>query len=248
MSTVIEVLFPEFCNMFGDSSNMKYLKHCLPDAEFKYTAYTDEPYFAKDKPALIYLGAMTEKKQELVIKKLLPLKERLADLIKQGVPMLFTNNALEVLGSHIETDEGNIECLGLYPFKAKRFMMNRINSLVRGQFKGMEIVGFKTQFTKAYDCEKGKNVHQSMFETEFPFIRVDKGLGMNEDIDREGFRDNNLFATYLVGPFLILNPDFTLYLMREVMKLKDAKLAFEPEIREAYKRRVEEFHNPKTEY
>ena len=30
----IEILFPEFCNLFGDMYNMKYLKMCLPDAEF----------------------------------------------------------------------------------------------------------------------------------------------------------------------------------------------------------------------
>ena len=73
-------------------------------------------------------------------------------------------------------------------------------------------------------------------------------MGMNCEGGPEGFRDRNLFATYLVGPFLILNPDFTLYLMRDVMKIKDAELAFEDEIRLAYKRRVDEFYDPKTEY
>ena len=26
----IEILFPEVCNLFGDMSNMRYLKKCLP--------------------------------------------------------------------------------------------------------------------------------------------------------------------------------------------------------------------------
>ena len=29
----IEILFPEFCNLFGDISNMKYLKKCLASKE-----------------------------------------------------------------------------------------------------------------------------------------------------------------------------------------------------------------------
>ena len=30
----IEILFPEFCNLFGDTYNMIYLEKTLPDAEF----------------------------------------------------------------------------------------------------------------------------------------------------------------------------------------------------------------------
>ena len=29
----IEILFPEFCNLFGDISNMKYLKKVLGDLD-----------------------------------------------------------------------------------------------------------------------------------------------------------------------------------------------------------------------
>ena len=35
----IEILFPEICNLFGDMGNMKYLKKCLPNAEFISTAF-----------------------------------------------------------------------------------------------------------------------------------------------------------------------------------------------------------------
>ena len=43
----IEILFPEVCNLFGDMFNMKYLKMCLPDAEFIETALDDVPTFQK---------------------------------------------------------------------------------------------------------------------------------------------------------------------------------------------------------
>ena len=235
--TRIEVLFPEFCSLFADSSNVRYLERCLPDAEFVYTSYMDEPLFVTEKPDLIYMGAMTESAQEKIIKKLMPYKERIAQLISEDVPMLFTNNAVEIFGQYIENEDGSkIEALNLYPIYAKRDMMHRFNCLLRGSFDDIQIVGFKTQFTMAYgDTDK------------YPFIHVDKGTGMNKETFNEGIHDHNFFATYLVGPFLVLNPLFTKYLLNDVMKL-DATLAFEPVIMEAYERRLKEFLYPKTQY
>ena len=54
----IEVLFPEYCNLFADSSNMKYLQQCLPEAEFIYTDYMSEPVFVTETVNLIYMGAI----------------------------------------------------------------------------------------------------------------------------------------------------------------------------------------------
>jgi CobQ-like glutamine amidotransferase family enzyme len=217
---------------------MKYLQQCLPDVEFIYTAYTDEPYFASETPALIYMGAMSESAQEKVITKLIPYKERLISLIESDVPMLFTNNALEIFGSHIENEDGSrIEALGIYPFYAKRDMMHRFNCLLRGHFENIEIIGFKTQFTFAYGQT---DVH--------PFIHVDRGVGMNKETTNEGIHDHNFFGTYLVGPFLILNPLFTKHLMQNIMGFPDAKLAYEDVIMKAYERRLSEFRNPSTDF
>ena len=97
-------------------------------------------------------------------------------------------------------------------------------------------------------CAEVQNWDRTLNLTEkYPFIHVDKGTGMNKGTANEGIRDHNFFATYLVGPFLILNPLFTKYLLNDVMKL-DAKLAFEPVIMQAYERRVKEFNDPKTEF
>ena len=73
-----------------------------------YTSYMDEPLFVTEKPDLIYMGAMTESAQEKIIKKLMPYKERIAQLISEDVPMLFTNNAVEIFGQYIENEDGSI--------------------------------------------------------------------------------------------------------------------------------------------
>ena len=36
---VIEALYPEVCNLFGDTGNLRYLKLCLPQATFIETAH-----------------------------------------------------------------------------------------------------------------------------------------------------------------------------------------------------------------
>lgn len=64
----IEVLFPEFANLFGDCWNWKYLSRCMPEAELIETGYNDEPRFASEKVDMIIMGAMTEHGQELAIK------------------------------------------------------------------------------------------------------------------------------------------------------------------------------------
>ena len=102
----IEVLFPEFCNLYGDLANMKYLQKCLPEAEFIETAFDQEPVFVKEEVNLIYLGPMTETMQERAISKLKNYRKRLQEVIDQNTVMLLTGNSLEIFGNYIEKENG----------------------------------------------------------------------------------------------------------------------------------------------
>ena len=64
---------------------------------------------------------------------------------------------------------------------------------------------------------------------------------------KEGLRRNNFFATYSVGPFLVLNPLFVKYLLN-LMGVEDVRLAFEPTIMAAYEQRLKEFSDEKCIY
>ena len=226
----IEILFPEFCNLFADSQNMRYLKQCIPEATFIETSFNEEPKFVSEKINLIYLGAMTEKMQEKVIAKLKKYKSKIEELIEQNTIFLFTGNSLEVMGEYIENEDGSkIEGLGIFKVHAKRDMLHRHNSFFIGDFEGIEIVGFKSQFTMMY----GEN-------EENYFSKVEKGIGINKDSKYEGIRKNNFLGTYLLGPILILNPEFTKKLLNK-MGIEKPTLAFEKEVEEAYKQRLKEF-------
>ena len=229
---VIEVLYPEFGNLFGDLSNIKYLKKCLPDATIIKTSVNSVPTFVKQDVNMIYLGPTTEKQQEIIIKKLKKHKDRIEELINKNIVFLFTGNSLEIMGKYIEKENGEkIECLGLFDVYAKRDMLNRKNSNIIGVYKDIEIVGFKSQFTMLY----GK------FENQY-FTKLITGMGNNESTSFEGIKRKNFIGTYIIGPILILNPLFTKKLLK-TMGVKNIKLAFEDEVMKAYETRVNEFHN-----
>ena len=226
----IEILFPEFCNLFGDTYNMIYLEKTLPDAEFIRTPIGGAVRFTEEPVDLVYMGPMTERMQERVIEKFRPLKAKIQAAIDRGTVFLFTGNALEVFGDYIENEDGSrIECLGLYRLFAKRDMMHRHNSDFEGTFEDEAVMGFKTQFTMAYTPDESLGLFKKV-----------KGVGLNRKAAWEGIRLHNFFGTYLVGPILVMNPPFTKYLLR-LLGAGDVPLAFEKENMEAYAQRKKDF-------
>ena len=237
---VIEVLFPEYGNQAGENGNVMYLRACLPHATFVETSHGDTPYFANARPDLIVMCGMTERQQETVIEQLRPYRDRLAELIDEGVHMLFTGNAPEVLARSIEDARGSrVEGLGIIDAVVKRDMASRYLSVEVGMFapaegvQPIEVVGFKIQFTQV----EGDN-------TFCPFLHNGVGWGLNEHSKLEGFRVNNLIATWIIGPLLPLNPPFTAWLIGEIAGADEVHLAFEPEARAAYEKRARELRTP----
>ncbi len=222
----IEVLLPEFANLFGDCWNWRYLARCLPEAEMIETGYGDEPHFVSEKVDMIIMGAMTEHQQELVIEKLMPYRDCLRRLIDSGVVFLMTANAGEVFCEYIENEDGSrIAGLGLVPLHAKRDMMHRYNSTQLCTFEDMELVGFKAEFSQLY----GDN-------SDIYFAEAKYGVGINKKSKLEGVRIKNYFSTSMVGPFIMMNPPFVKYLM-QLLGVKEPGLLFEETNMAAYERR-----------
>ncbi|MEE0797672.1 MAG: hypothetical protein UIJ88_07530 [Anaerovoracaceae bacterium] len=238
----IEVLFPEICNLYGDLANVRYLAACLPEARIVRTGLKDEPLFLTEKPDLIYMGTATERGQELAIKALSPYRDRIRELIDEGSAFLITGNALEIFGNSI-AEEGVKVCdgLGILPVEARRKARKRFNSLYVGDFtdktmaEPVKIVGFKSLFGFSY----GDISQKYLFMTQ-------RGTGMNPDIKEEGIRINNFFATYITGPLLILNPPFTRWFIKNILKEDIEHLACEQAATEAYEARLEEYLDPST--
>jgi len=224
----IELLFPELCNIYGESYNVEYLKRSNPEnIEVINTNHRDTPAFVTEDVDMIYLGCTTERKQEQIIEILKPHKERILQLIDKGVIFLVTGNSPEIFGNYIKDGERTIEALGIFDFYSVRYMdRERHNSQYIGKYGDLTMLGHRSQFSYAYG------------EFENNFVEIERGIGMNPDTKREGIHVNNFFATYSLGPYLILNPYFAKELLAK-MGL-ETTLCYEKEIIEAYEYRLKE--------
>ena len=230
---IIELLFNEVCGLYGDSQNAAYLKATLPDATFIETPITNEPYFVKNTPDLVYIGSMSENTQRRVIEKLMPYKSRILELIDNNVVILATGNAGEIFCNHIDyvTEELSAEGLGIFDMNVKTNLFDRYNGKVLGQFEDLQIVGFRSQFSFLY----GDN-------SNCYFVECQRGDGINRESKLEGLKKNNLFITQILGPILPLNPLFCEHLIR--LTGKDATAAYKEAAMDAYQQRIKEFSDP----
>ena len=225
-----EILFPEFSGIYGDCGNMMLLKQCCNNMTFKETSLMEEPLFASKDIDFIYMGSMSEVKQELAVKKLMPYKDRLAELIDKGTVFLITGNALELFGQYIQDKDNKIPMLGIFDFHSERDFDNRINYIVVAKYGDMDIIGVKSQFSQIYGLEKDH------------FLTMVKGLGDNLKSQYEGVHRNNFYGTFSLGPFLVNNPDFTKHLLR-LLHQKD-ELVYEEDLYAASRERFKKYSHP----
>ena len=233
----IEVLFSEVCNLSGDYQNVEYLRQTLPNEEFIFTALTQEPAFAKERPDIVYMGTMTEAIQRRVVEKLMPLRDRIAELIDDGVVFLMTGNACEVFCQKIDyvTEGISVEGLGLFELTAKCDLFKRYNGKFMGEVDEITVIGFRSQFSFLYGdnsaCYFGKNK---------------RSIGINPGTDLEGIRRKNFFGTNVQGPILPLNPLFCEHLI--TLAGGDAAAAHKQAAMAAYTRRLNEFLDPAVKF
>ena len=224
----IEILYPELTNAYGDGINIKYLKEMFSKKEVILTSIDEEPYFVKHKVDLIYMGSHPDEYDDIILKSLKPYIKKLRELIEENTSVLFTGNAMELFGSFMEEKGIKKETLNLFPeFSFKRNKEARYNSMFLGTYGDIKIVGNQSQTSFMYGDNK------------YPFIEAcEDCIGSNPDTKVEGIHYKNFYATYLLGPFLLLNPLFMkyllglsgykkpLYLESQLMKTYENRLSF----------------------
>lgn len=233
----IEVLYSDLCCLYGDKGNTMFLRKCLPEAEFIETRLNDTPAFLKGDVDVVYLCSMSEKSQELVLSRLMPHKDAIAAMAKEGKTLFFVvGNALELLGQYIQREDGSkVEALGLYDTYAVRQTPNRFNSLMRVAFEGMTLLGYTSRFS-----------HTHGLTEEIAMGKVEAGSGENPDSKLEGIYSGNVLATYLSGPVLVANPDFAHWFLKKIGAPVE-QLPCEEALRLAYDQRLKDFTRPDLE-
>ena len=135
---VIEVLYPEFNNLYGDRGNLLYLRRKLElagaEVELLETPLFETPAFAaRDDVGFLYLGPCTERQQELELEALRPYREALLERMNGNAITLATGNAFELFGQKIlraDPQKSEIEALGFWNTYAERFSRLRYNEPV----------------------------------------------------------------------------------------------------------------------
>ena len=229
----IEILFPEICNLYGDSGNVLFIEKNFPDAQIIKTKLNEEPYFNKNKVDFIYMGPMTEKNCIKVCQKLLPYKKKIKKLIEENTVFLFIGNAMDILGEKIKLhNKQEIEGLKILKITSENNLDTRYNSLFLGSFALEKhiIVGYKSQSKQMKSEEK-------------PLFTVIKE---KDNTHQEGVWNHNFFGANLLGPILILNPYFTKYIF-SLLNFKK-KLYSEKELIAPYEKRLKEYQNENIKF
>lgn len=231
---IIELLYPSISALYGEKGNIDYLKLAFKDATFIETELNSVPYFVNHRVDLIFMGPTTERFQKIIIDKLLPYRQNLLDLINNNTFFFITGNALEIFGSHIIEDDGNrFNALDIFSFYSKQDLMHRFNTYVLAEYDGYEFVGFKSQFTRVYPI------------SELPiWLKLNRGIGFNKELDPEGIKFHNFYGTHCLGPILIMNPIFTKQLFKQ-LGYTECTIPYEDDLLNAYHKRVLEFKNDK---
>ena len=216
---MIEILYPEICNLYGDSGNILLMSKM--NLKLTKTLFNDEPYFVKNDVKMIYMGPTPEDMLEQIISKLEPYKKRIEELIKNNVYFLCTGNALDIFSKEIILSNGmKVNGLGLIDVYVT--YKERYNTLVLGEGE-KPIVGYKSQ----------NSYYKSNEEALFHLKREYSNNLL------EGVRKNNFMGTNLLGPILVLNPLFTKELFKELGYNDD--ILYYDELVKAYQKRVEEY-------
>ncbi len=230
---IIEVIYPEFQNVYADLYQIEFLKKCNKNIKVVYTSYNDEPYFVNNKVDMIYMGSMPDSKIIPSIEKLRKYSAKIKELIKSDVLFLITGNALEIFSSYIIENNKNYEGLQIFNYYIEKDMNHKYVSWYTGKFKNIDIVGHKNHYSVCKNIENG-------------FIKTINGYSSDIENINEGINYKKFYATYLLGPFLIMNPKFTKFLLKE-LGLSD-KLIYEEDLLNAYKERINHFKKPGTRF
>ncbi len=223
-------LYPDCMNLYGEWANVELLRRKL-EAMGAAVTVTKNPldcspnFTAAD---VIYMGCGTERTQKAAM---MTLKDRGGDLkeaLDRGAVVLFTGNAMEILGKSVTDALGQTwPGMGLAEFTTVESDKRTAEDVIaRTPLLDEPVVGFVNK------CSVTAGVTAPLFE------RLSLGFGNEGERGAEGLAEGDLFATHITGPVLVKNPHLLDLLAGRVFANKGWKLPDPvpaiPHQREAY--------------
>ena len=146
-------LYPELMNLYGEYGNVLVLKKHLEDQGLEVTIDRKdvEESIDFDRYDMIYMGSGTEKNQLIALKDLLKYKYYFKKAVDDGKVILFTGNAMELLGKNIDDQPG----LDIVDFTVEITDKRYTGDVIVNNEKTLEVVGF---INKDYEGYRIKNL------------------------------------------------------------------------------------------
>ena len=190
--------YPDLMSLYGSYANVSILKRTLEAMDNAVTVERVLPGGDADlsHADFLYMGAGTERAQKAALVDFARYGAAVKNAARQGVPMLFAGNSMELLGKSITDDGGKVYGgLGLADFTSlqnkKRFVED-----VYGHTDLYEdaVVGFVNR------CSVITGVETPLITS------MDMGHGNEGPCGPEGYHSGSVFASQLTGPLLVKNP------------------------------------------
>lgn len=230
MKLKIVHLFPELMSLYGEYANLAVLSRRLERLGVTVEICGVDCEGAPDlsDADMIYMGAGTERSQKYVLAKLLPHAGGMKTAVERGALMLFTGNAMPILGKIITDAQGvSHDALALADF----------STVESAQRTGVDVVAVPTLWEEQAVGFMNKCSMTTGITTPL-FSALPLGFGNESDGDAEGYVSGNVLATHITGPVLVKNPAFTDLVIRRLFTARGWTLPNElprlPHEQEAY--------------
>ena len=205
-------LYPDCMSLYGEWANVAVLRRHLEAAGVTVSVtrcpLDETPDFTR--PDFIYMGCGTERTQKAVLMALKDRGDELKAALERGAVVLFTGNAMEVLGKGVTDRDGRPWTgMGVADFTTvETDQRTPEDVIVRTELWSNPAVGFMNK------CSRTVGITTPLFH------KVEMGFGNEGAKGGEGYVDGNLFATHITGPVLVKNPCMVNLMIR---RLFDAK-------------------------
>lgn len=223
-------LYPDSMSLYGEYANLAVLRRHLEalgvTVAVRSCTCEDVPDFTG--ADLIYMGAGTESAQKAALLALTHHAGALRAAAEAGAVVLFTGNAMEVLGASVTDAAGKVwPGLGLADFTTvETDKRSPVDVVAVPTLWDSPAVGFMNK------CSLTHGVAAPLFSA------LTLGFGNDAERGAEGYVSGNVFATHITGPVLVKNPDFTDLIVRRLFAAKGwdlpRALPVLPHEREAY--------------
>ena len=137
--------------------------------------------------------------------------------LDRGAVVLFTGNAMELLGGSIPGEDGRLPALGFAGFLTEgEDRRDPGDVIAHTALWDSPVVGFMNKCSRTFMADDGDDTPL--------FDRLSLGMGNQREKGPEGYVKGNVFATHLTGPVLVKNPDFVDFLIRRLYEVKGWEL------------------------